>query len=418
MELFYMIVSRHFLYWPVSFLFFFLTGSLVRRYYSRKYSPYKEGLSRKDVKVSVVIPEYKEEIDILERCIKSAVESNPDEVILVYEDNRPEVKALVKKYKIRGVDVTGKNLRKRGSLVVGWLMAKGDIIVQLDSDTVMSKQTLEEIVKPFADPKVVGVQGHPLLFRTGSKLAFALGQIIELSRDVVCRALNGNLVVIDGKIAAYRRSFLISIMKEFLYEKWGKMRIIGADDRALTFFANLKGYKTVYQSTAIVYSAAQPTLYKFLLQQMRWARSGYLYFLKDLKSGLFFMVTRRYRFQQITYLFGPLSLAIAITQTVLSNVQIVNQLGQFINQLAAINVPLLLYSVSVFLFGSLLTFRTSLFLLGVDLNEVRKISLAWFEYLIIPLLGLFLIFPLMLYSMITYNKINQWLTREMLDGVV
>ncbi len=411
MELYYMIVTHVFLYWPISFIFFVLIANSVRGYYARNYSPYKEGLSRKDVKVSVLIPEYNEDIDILEKCVKSAVESGADEVILVHEDNRPEVKALVKKYKIRGVDVTGTNLRKRGSLAMGWLLAKGDIIVQLDSDTIITKQTLEEIIKPFADPEVAGVQGHPLLFKTGSKLAFALGQIGELSRDVVCRALNGHLIVIDGKIAAYRRSFVLSVIKELLDERWGKAKVVAADDRALTFFANFKGYKTVYQSTAIAYSAAQPTLYKFILQQLRWARSGYLYLLKDIKTGLFFMVPRRYRFQEITYLFAPLSLAIAILQTLLANVQIVPQFGEFVNELTAINLPILLYSLAIFLIGSLLQFRVSLFLLGVDFSEVKKISLEWYEYLALPLIGLFVIFPMMLYSMITYKKINQWLTR-------
>ncbi|TRM75441.1 hypothetical protein DJ532_10160 [Sulfolobus sp. A20-N-F8] len=272
LEMLYMFLTGKFLYWPINFLIFLIGASLVRGIYARQYKPYSDGLKREEVKVSVVIPEYKEDIETLEKCIKSAKENNPDEVILLYEDDRPEVKNLVKKYNIKGIDLSHRRLGKRGSLAMGWLMAKGDIIIQLDSDTILEKGAIDEIIKPFKDPLVVGVQGHPFLFKTGSKLAYVFGQVIELSRDIVCKMLDKNLIVIDGKLAAYRRSFLVSIVKDFLIDRWGKRKILVGDDRALTYLANIMGYKTVYQSTALAKSAAQPTLYRFILQQLRWAR--------------------------------------------------------------------------------------------------------------------------------------------------
>ncbi|TRM85551.1 N-acetylglucosaminyltransferase [Sulfolobus sp. F3] len=390
---------------------FLIGASLVRGIYARQYKPYSDGLKREEVKVSVVIPEYKEDIETLEKCIKSAKENNPDEVILLYEDDRPEVKNLVKKYNIKGIDLSHRRLGKRGSLAMGWLMAKGDIIIQLDSDTILEKGAIDEIIKPFKDPLVVGVQGHPFLFKTGSKLAYVFGQVIELSRDIVCKMLDKNLIVIDGKLAAYRRSFLVSIVKDFLIDRWGKRKILVGDDRALTYLANIMGYKTVYQSTALAKSAAQPTLYRFILQQLRWARSGYLYFLKDIKSGLFFKASRRYRFQMITYLFAPLSLLISIIQTLVMNVQIVNEIGELVNSTLLINVPLIIYSLAVFIVGSVITFNVSITSLGIKYSEIRNLSLNILDYILIPMIGLFIIFPTYLYAMLTYKEVTSWLTR-------
>ncbi|TRM85552.1 N-acetylglucosaminyltransferase [Sulfolobus sp. F3] len=321
------------------------------------------------------------------------------------------IKNLVKKYNIKGIDLSHRRLGKRGSLAMGWLMAKGDIIIQLDSDTILEKGAIDEIIKPFKDPLVVGVQGHPFLFKTGSKLAYVFGQVIELSRDIVCKMLDKNLIVIDGKLAAYRRSFLVSIVKDFLIDRWGKRKILVGDDRALTYLANIMGYKTVYQSTALAKSAAQPTLYRFILQQLRWARSGYLYFLKDIKSGLFFKASRRYRFQMITYLFAPLSLLISIIQTLVMNVQIVNEIGELVNSTLLINVPLIIYSLAVFIVGSVITFNVSITSLGIKYSEIRNLSLNILDYILIPMIGLFIIFPTYLYAMLTYKEVTSWLTR-------
>jgi len=415
LEMFYMITTRTFLYWPIHFIIFLIAATFVRGYLARTYKPYSEGLKRENVKVSVVIPEYNEDLDIFEKVVKSAVENKPDEIIIVYEDGRKEIEKIAKKYKAKGVNIIdfhpGIRIGKRASLALAWMIAKGDIIVQLDSDTIMQPGAIDEIIKPFSDPKVVGVQGHPLLFRTGGKIPYILGQIIELSRDIVCKMLDGELVVIDGKIAAYRRDFLIKNIKEFLIEKWGKKKIIVADDRALTFLANIQGYKTVYQSTALGLSAAQPTLTKFILQQLRWARSGYLYLIKDIKTGLFFKSTRRYRFQMLTYLLAPVSFTVAWVQTLLANVEVVNIVGAYINSIVSLNIPVILFSLFVFIVGLAMTLNFSLKALGIDYNEIKKLSITAFDYVVLGIIGLFVIYPMTLYAMVTYRNVTSWLTR-------
>ncbi|BBD72183.1 hypothetical protein HS1genome_0572 [Sulfodiicoccus acidiphilus] len=412
LELFYMIENNVFVYWPIHFLFFLVAATIIRGALSRRYKPYSTGLDRKNVKVTVLIPEFNEEIEIFERCIKSAVANRPDEIIVIYDDGRKEIEQIARKYGAKTVNTlvfsSTEKLGKRASLALGWLMAKGDIVVQLDSDTVMKPHTIEELVKPFSDPKVVGVQGHPQLFRTGERIPYLFGQIIELSRDVVSRFLNGEMIVIDGKIAAYRREFLVKHANDFLTEAWDGRKIALADDRALTFLANIEGHRTVYQSTAEAMSAAQPTLVKFIYQQLRWARSGYLYLIKDLKSGLFFRSTRKYRFQMLMYLLAPISFTAAWMQTVIANVHVVGEVGSFLEAALTYNLPVTAVSVVVFVFGIVLTTQFSLRGMGVS---TRSLHINLLEYIAMGLLGLFVIYPLFIYSMLTYKNVTQWLTR-------
>ncbi|MEJ2778847.1 glycosyltransferase [Stygiolobus sp. RP850M] len=417
LELVYMLFTHEFIYWPFHLMIFLIIGYTIRGFLAKRYKPYKEGLSRDQVKVSVVIPEYKEELSILEKAIRSAIYNKPDEIIIVCDDGRKEEEQLIKKLQQEYPSIRislishGKKLGKRGALALGWLVATGDIIVQLDSDTIMEPNTIDEIIKPFADPKVAGVQGHPLLFNTGSRVSYVMGQIIELARDVVCKMLNGFLVVIDGKIAAYRRDFLIKNIKNLLLESWGNSKIILADDRALTYFANEQGYKTVYQSTAIARSAAEPTLYKFITQQLRWARSGYLYLIKDIKTGLFFKAPRRYRFQEITYLLSPVSFTAALIQTLFLNVQVVNILDESILLSTGLNIPVFLLSLMIFLIGLGFNFALAIELMKLDKEEIKKLRIKFIDIVILGLIGLFIIYPMTLYAMLTYRNVTDWLTR-------
>ncbi len=175
--------------------------------------------------------------------------------------------------------------------------------------------------------------------------------------------------------------------------------------------ANYEGYKTVYQSTAYGYSAAQPTLVKFLYQQLRWARGSYLYLIKDIKTGLFFKAPRLYRFQELTYLLSPVSFTIAWVQTLLANVRVVDVAASNIYYYTGIYIPGILLSLVIFLVGLGFLVDFTLKALNVDENELKKLSISFLEYVAMGLIGLFLLYPLMIYAMLTYKNATSWLSR-------
>ena len=61
-------------------------------------------------------------------------------------------------------------------------------------------------------------------------------------------------------------------MKHFLDQRILGTRIESADDRYLTTIALQMDYKTVFQSTSLIYTAAQQSFKNFANQQLRWHR--------------------------------------------------------------------------------------------------------------------------------------------------
>ncbi|MEM1589927.1 MAG: glycosyltransferase [Candidatus Bathyarchaeia archaeon] len=387
------IFEGFFYYLPIHLILFVLFPLVVRRFKAIRYSPC-HSLSRRQVKVSVVIPEYNEDKGVFEKCLASVATNKPDEIIVVHDDSRDEVEFLARKYGAKVYSFKSR-VGKRAALARGWEMASGDIIVHVDSDTILYPNAIEEIIKPFSDEQVVGVQGKCLVYRTGSWFSWRMSQLIEANRDWNNKALNGCLVVIDGRFNAWRREFLISQEKAFLNEYFLGRRCEIGDDRFLTQRANLQGYKTVYQSTAAAETAAQPTYLKFLKQQLRWARSGYKSFFKDFKLGLARKAPLAYNIFQICYYLGSISFTFAILHDIL---------------------------LSPPIFALPLWSAIPIATLGSGLIAViRRLAVGFYsltpkEFLMLGFTAIFISYPLMLYALATIRNQSNWQTRTARSG--
>src|SRR5690348_7890348 len=102
--------------------------------------------------ISVVIPAYNEE-DYIENCLKSLMrqEVMPDEIIVVNNNSTDRTEEIVKKYPV--ILITEK---KKGTIAArnaGFDMAKGNIIVRTDADTVVPTNWIKKIKEDFQDTK-------------------------------------------------------------------------------------------------------------------------------------------------------------------------------------------------------------------------------------------------------------------------
>lgn len=198
---------------------------------------------------------------------------------------------------------------KRTAVAAGFYASRGDYTVLIDSDSVVDRHAIEELVEVLsADPKVGGVVGD--------------GQVLNAKKNILTKcqdawydyAFNihkttesvfGNVLCCSGCLAAYRREAIARFIPF-----WAEARIQNSDDRDLTTYAiatawakselapisrqlmksmasyddsedrgltvqTLTSWKTVYVPTAVVYTEVPERLKPYIRQQIRW-KKGYL----------------------------------------------------------------------------------------------------------------------------------------------
>lgn len=166
---------------------------------------------------------------------------------------------------------------KRNALKVGVGMSTGQIAVLVDSDTVWTNGTLRELVKPFRDPRVGGVTTRQRILDPGRSVLTRWADWLENIRNeysMPAMSVLGTVGCLPGRTIAFRRSILVDHMNRFLSERFLGVFLEVSDDRTLTNYTLKAGYRTVYQSTSLVYTDAPTSARKLAKQQYRWARGS------------------------------------------------------------------------------------------------------------------------------------------------
>jgi hyaluronan synthase len=171
-----------------------------------------------------------------------------------------------------------KNGGKRQGLRVGFALAAGDVIVTMDSDSVVERDALRSLVTPIAaDVRVGAVAGNvkvlnrsagilPRMMRASFVLAFDFTRAYQSRiRSVLCT---------PGAFSAYRRTAVEAVLNDWNNQTWcGKPSTI-AEDRALSNLILREGHEIVFQSDAVVWTNV-PTSYKQMAKMyQRWERGN------------------------------------------------------------------------------------------------------------------------------------------------
>lgn len=285
---------------------------IVRVTLSRFYRPVPAGFS---TTTSVVVPAYREDPDIIMRCLRSWLAENPTEVIVVPDLEDREVIAQLRR-------VTDRRLRvipfahegKRSALGVGIRAATSEVIVLADSDTEWELGLLANILAPFEDPKVggVGTRQNAYMADTSVWRRVADWMIdIRYLDYVPSQARSGAVACLSGRTAAYRRSAIMPILGHMEHEFFLGRMCISGDDGRLTWLVLAAGYKTVYQSTARTLSMFPDRLQPFLKQRLRWSRNSYRCYLTAIWKGWLWRQPLITQLTVLQFMFTPLTMGIA-----------------------------------------------------------------------------------------------------------
>ena len=280
--------------------------------------------SQKDAEndlVSVIIPVFNQE-SMIATVIKNITESTYRniEIIAVNDGSKDSTKEVLNEIQEQYPNlkiIHKKNEGKRATNATGFHRAKGDFIVFVDSDSIMDKNAIMEFMKAFKTfPKVGALVGHAKVLNC-EKSFFTKFQdawydssfnIVKTTESVL-----SNVVCCSGCLSAYRREAIesfIPLWKEnnkisanrdqkqsphFKSNPWKNKRLNGfsrkillwcsrfddAEDITLTA-QTLVDWKTMYVSSAIVYTDVPDNLKDFLRQQTRW-KKGWI------RAGFFMM---------------------------------------------------------------------------------------------------------------------------------
>ena len=169
------------------------------------------------------------------------------------------------------------NKGKRHALYAGFQQSTAEVLVTVDSDSIVEADTVRNLVTPFVlDEKVGAVAGNVrILNRDRGVIPRMLDVAFVYSFDFIraSQSMVKTVMCTPGALAAYRRSVAMNILPEWLHQRFlGQPANIG-EDRAITNLILREGYHVLFQQNAKVYTEVPVTYDNLCKMYLRWARS-------------------------------------------------------------------------------------------------------------------------------------------------
>jgi N-acetylglucosaminyltransferase len=235
--------------------------------------------------VDVVIPCFNEDPALLEACCRSvAGQDYPGrlEVWLVDDGsgNQGALLGVYERWADRGwsVRLLDRNTGKRAAQDEAVRRGRGELVVLMDSDTVLAPDAVRQAAACFGDHRVGAVSGSVGVLNAPTNLLTRLIHHRYRLRFQVERPAQGfftSLLCCSGPFAVYRRSLLAELWPRYLTQTFAGVRCTNGDDLHLTNLVLATGRQVLYEPLAIASTWVPRSLRLYLRQQLRWNRSFY-----------------------------------------------------------------------------------------------------------------------------------------------
>lgn len=235
---------------------------------------------------TIIVPAYNEG-KLVWRTLLSIAESDYPadklQIISIDDGSRDDTWYWMKKAKEQLGDRLSiyqqpKNKGKRQALHLGFELGEGEIFVTIDSDSIVKKDTLRNLVSPFVvNEKCGAVAGNVrVLNNQDAAIPRMLNVSFVFSFEFIRSAQSrlGSVLCTPGALAAYRRKAVLSCLPQWINQTFmGQPSDIG-EDRAMTNMILKQGYHVLFQRNAYVLTNT-PEKYKSLYKMfIRWERSN------------------------------------------------------------------------------------------------------------------------------------------------
>jgi cellulose synthase/poly-beta-1,6-N-acetylglucosamine synthase-like glycosyltransferase len=206
--------------------------------------------------VSLIISAYNEEQVMEERiknCLSLDYPKEKLEIIIGSDASTDETNSIINKYEAFGVKLVNYAVRSGKVNVLNRIIpvAKGEIVILSDANTICSEDTVKKIVRSFADPTVGCVCGK-LILRTPDKASGGELEGVYWRYENILKTMEGKrgaLLGANGGIYAFRKELFDSVPSNTIVE-----------DFVIPMKILIKGYKVAYAPDAIAYEDTSKSL--------------------------------------------------------------------------------------------------------------------------------------------------------------
>ncbi|MCH8554065.1 MAG: glycosyltransferase [Schleiferiaceae bacterium] len=252
----------------------------------RKYKPIESVSPEELLFCTIIVPAYNEGQQVyetLKSLSKSDYPKKKMHIIAIDDGSADDTWFWLTKAKQElgnSIDILQQptNKGKREALYLAFKKINSEVIITVDSDSVVAEDTIRNIVSPFVlnqncgavagNVKVLNVNNGIIPKMLNVSFAFSF----EFVRSA--QSIYGTVLCTPGALSAYRKEAVLSCLDKWIGQTFlGKRTQIG-EDRAMTNMILKQGYDVFFQSNAMVYTDI-PTTYNQLRKMFtRWERSN------------------------------------------------------------------------------------------------------------------------------------------------
>lgn len=152
---------------------------------------------------------------------------------------------------------------------------KSEWVFTTDSDTVVDRKAVGEMVAAAVDPGTGAVCGDVLIFNVLNWVSFlsSLRYYFAFHVERSAQSLWGSVTCVSGPIGLYRGADLERILHRWVRQTFLGCRATFGDDRHLTNLVISLGQKVYFTPWARCWTDTPVPLVRFLVQQLRWSKS-------------------------------------------------------------------------------------------------------------------------------------------------
>jgi hyaluronan synthase len=281
------------------------------------YRPFAPATEEEAPSLTVIVPAYNEGAMVESAIASIAQASYPMgrlQIVAVDDGSKDDTWHYIQRATLRFPRLVTpvrlpENRGKRAALAEGIQRASGELVVTVDSDSVIARGALLAVTGPFRDPRVGAVAGKVAVHNRKEHLIPRMLHVrFILSFDFLrsAQSVFRTVYCCPGALSAYRTAVVRDLLEE-----WEGQTFLGAqctygEDRALTNLILREGYDTVYQRTALVHTMVPTTYSRLCRMYLRWDRS---------------YIREELRFARIVWRRPPFSRALALYESTITNLR-------------------------------------------------------------------------------------------------